>query len=80
MKITQMTVEGARGEARLCRVDGNSGVYVLTGHGAKHRGELSNDDVGVPGIGAVKWILAQPAEDATPLYWSTDFRALHLAT
>ncbi|MCY2950491.1 MAG: hypothetical protein NTU53_00750 [Planctomycetota bacterium] len=23
MKITQMTVEGARGEARLCRADGN---------------------------------------------------------
>ena len=23
MKTTQMTVEGARGEARLCRVDGN---------------------------------------------------------
>ena len=24
MKTTQMTVEGARGEARLCRADGNN--------------------------------------------------------
>jgi len=51
-------------DLELARRAGARGVYVLTGHGAKHRGELGNDVVAVPGIGeAVKWILAQPVDD-----------------
>jgi D-glycero-D-manno-heptose 1,7-bisphosphate phosphatase len=48
-------------DLELAQRAGARGVYVLTGHGGKHRGELGNDVVVVPGIGeAVKWILAQP--------------------
>ncbi len=44
----------------LARNVGARGVYMLTGHGAKHRHELSADTVIVPGIReAADWILAR---------------------
>jgi len=52
-------------DVELARRAGARGVYVLTGHGVKHRNELSKDVVVVPGIReAIEWILAQPAGDS----------------
>jgi len=46
-------------DVELARRAGALGLYVLTGHGAKHRAELSPGTVVVPGIAeAVDWILA----------------------
>jgi D-glycero-D-manno-heptose 1,7-bisphosphate phosphatase len=40
---------------------GATGIYVLTGHGVKHRSELTGCRVVVPGIReAAEWILAAP--------------------
>jgi len=51
-------------DIELARRAGARGLYVLTGHGAKHAGELDKEVVVVPGIGdAVRWILAQPPGD-----------------
>jgi D-glycero-D-manno-heptose 1,7-bisphosphate phosphatase len=45
-------------DVELARNAGAWGIYVLTGHGAKHREELSTETVVVPGIlEAAKWIL-----------------------
>lgn len=41
---------------------GGIGIYVLTGHGGKHRGELPSDRIVLPGIReACDWILERPA-------------------
>lgn len=46
-------------DVELARRAGARGLYVLTGHGARHHAELSPDTVVVPGIAeAVDWILA----------------------
>ena len=43
----------------LARSVGGAGVYLLTGHGVKHRGEVPADCVVVEGIGkAATWIMA----------------------
>lgn len=45
-------------DAELARGVGATGIYVLTGHGVKHRPELASDVVVVPGIlNATRWIL-----------------------
>ncbi len=44
---------------------GGTGIYVLTGHGEKHRRELRPGTVVHPGIGAAAaWILADASESA----------------
>ncbi len=44
-------------DVELARNVGGRGIYLLTGHGAKHRGEVPEDCVVVEGIGeAAKWI------------------------
>lgn len=47
----------------LARNAGARGIFVLTGHGVKHRSELADDAVVVPGIEeAVEWICATDAD------------------
>jgi L-threonylcarbamoyladenylate synthase len=57
-------------DVQLGRAAGATGLYVRTGHGEKHRGELSPDVVVLPGIReAAEWILA----DAEARRRSEDF-------
>ncbi len=47
-------------DAELARNTGGQGVYVLTGHGKKHRSELAGETTVVQGIAdAAEWILGQ---------------------
>jgi L-threonylcarbamoyladenylate synthase len=58
-------------DVALAENAGASGIYVLTGHGARHRAELSGCSAVVPGIrDAAEWIFAcremQAREDESP--------------
>lgn len=49
-------------DTELARRAGAEGLYVLTGHGMKHRHELPENEIALPGIReAVEWILAREA-------------------
>ena len=51
----------------LGRNAGATGVFVLTGHGAKHQQELPDDTIVVPGIAdAAEWILRQLIPQGQP--------------
>ncbi len=52
-------------DVELARQVGGTGVYVLTGHGRKHQGELNPEDIAVEGIAeAADWILQHSGLDA----------------
>ncbi len=54
-------------DVEFARNAGATGIYVLTGHGRKHRAELRGDNNVVAGIAsAAEWILAGAGGTATP--------------
>ena len=58
-------------DVELAQNAGATGIYVLTGHGLKHRAELRGGEVVMSNIAtAVDWILANEAGKAGPPSWT----------